>query len=191
MLEVKVEPVGPFSEPLLVADSILCDDLLNPGRLWSRQEILSRASPVPKVPGVYAWYFRNMPPHVPSTGCATAGDFNLLYVGISPSAPPANGKAASKQTLWHRIRYHMRGNAEGSTLRLSLGCLLAEQLGIGLRRVGSGKRFTFSTGEKLLSEWCQGRIDGKPLGRRKREPVKGRGCWYFGGERTLERSGRG
>jgi hypothetical protein len=47
----------------------------------------------------------------------------------------------------------MQGNAEGSTLRLSLGCLLAHQLGIELRRVGSGVRMTFSTGEQRLSDW--------------------------------------
>ena len=47
----------------------------------------------------------------------------------------------------------MRGNAEGSTLRLSLGCLLADDLGIKLRRVGSGKRLTFSAGEERLSRW--------------------------------------
>jgi hypothetical protein len=49
----------------------------------------------------------------------------------------------------------MQGNAEGSTLRLSLGCLLADQLGVELRRVGSGKRMTFSTGEKRLSDWLE------------------------------------
>jgi hypothetical protein len=47
----------------------------------------------------------------------------------------------------------MTGNAEGSTLRLSLGCLLSEQLGIQLRRVGSGNRYTFAQGEDSLSEW--------------------------------------
>lgn len=58
-------------------------------------------------------------------------------------------------TLSRRVRYHMQGNAEGSTLRLSLGCLLADQLGIELRRVGSGNRFTFSVGEQRLSEWME------------------------------------
>jgi hypothetical protein len=47
----------------------------------------------------------------------------------------------------------MRGNAEGSTLRLTLGCLLANELGIQLRRVGSGTRLTFGDGEKRLSDW--------------------------------------
>jgi hypothetical protein len=41
----------------------------------------------------------------------------------------------------------------GSTLRLSLGCILADHLGVELRRVGSGKRFTFSAGEARLSAW--------------------------------------
>src|SRR5690349_9933035 len=52
-----------------------------------------------------------------------------------------------------RLRYQMRGNAEGSTLRLTLGCLLSDELGLQLRRVGSGTRLTFCDGEKLLSEW--------------------------------------
>ena len=47
----------------------------------------------------------------------------------------------------------MRGNAEGSTLRLSLGCLLSRELGIDLHRVGSGKRLTFVDGEQVLSDW--------------------------------------
>jgi hypothetical protein len=47
----------------------------------------------------------------------------------------------------------MQGNAEGSTLRLTLGCLLSERLGIQLRRVGSGKRMTFGEGEAALSAW--------------------------------------
>lgn len=83
------------------------------------------------------------------------GEFHLLYIGISPSAPPSNGKLPSKQSLYDRIRHHMQGNAEGSTLRLSLGCILSEQLGIQLRRVGSGKRFTFAAGEPRLSAWLE------------------------------------
>ena len=36
-----------------------------------------------------------------------------------------------------------------------IGCLLANHLGIELRRVGSGKRLTFSTGEAALSQWLE------------------------------------
>jgi hypothetical protein len=80
----------------------------------------------------------------------------LLYVGISPSKPPTNGKSPSTQSLAKRIRYHFAGNAAGSTLRLTLGCLLADQLGIKLTRVGSGGRYTFTNpGEIKLDTWME------------------------------------
>lgn len=74
-------------------------------------------------------------------------------MGISPKEPPKNGRAPSKSTLQGRINYHYTGNAEGSTLRKTLGCLLAAELGIQLRRVGSGRRMTFVEGEQALSAW--------------------------------------
>jgi hypothetical protein len=59
---------------------------------------------------------------------------------------------ASRQSLRTRIRYHFRGNAAGSTLRLTLGCLL----GLELRRVGSGGRMTFGReGEATLNAWLE------------------------------------
>ena len=130
-------------------------NLLAPTKLWSREEVLSRPSPVPKQPGVYAWYFRTAPGGAPTSDCHRQGELTLMYVGIAPKAPPKNGASPSKQHLFHRIRYHYRGNAEGSTLRLTLGCLLSDELGIALRRVGSGQRLTFADGEALLSEWMQ------------------------------------
>jgi hypothetical protein len=127
--------------------------LLNPLRLYSRAEILVRPCPVPKQAGVYAWYFRETPPKVPTHDCLKARGATLLYVGIAPKKPPGNGALPSRQRLINRVRYHLRGNAAGSTLRLTLGCLLAEMLGIELRRVGSGNRYTFADGEVRLSEW--------------------------------------
>lgn len=127
--------------------------LLAPRRVWTRADILCDECPVPREPGVYAWYFRGIPPSVPVADCHRHNELNLLYVGISPKRPPQNGGQASGQRLWHRVRYHYRGNAEGSTLRLTLGCLLSEQLAIDLRRVGSGKRRTFADGEQALSDW--------------------------------------
>jgi hypothetical protein len=128
--------------------------LLNPQRVWSRIEVLDDDC-VPRSPGVYAWYFRDLPPGVPTIDCVKHTDLTLLYVGIAPKEPPKNGKPASVRTLRSRIRYHMRGNAYGSTLRLTLGCLLSEQLGIQLRRVGSGNRLTFADGEATLSTWME------------------------------------
>ena len=131
----------------------LSDSLLRPEALWTRAEFFCRHSKVPKSSGVYAWYFRGLDNIVPCSPCVRHGEFSLLYVGISPSAPPKNG--ASSQSVRSRLRQHFRGNAEASTLRLTLGCLLADQLGLELRRVGSGRGFTFSTGEQRLSQWLE------------------------------------
>ncbi|CRI66925.1 conserved exported hypothetical protein [Thiocapsa sp. KS1] len=128
-------------------------ELLAPACLWSSAEVLASPSPVPREPGVYAWYFRHIPPGVPTADCHRYEDFTLLYIGIAPKAPPMNGARPSTQRLVDRVRYHYRGNAEGSTLRLTLGCLLSETLDIELRRVGSGKRMTFAEGEGVLSGW--------------------------------------
>jgi hypothetical protein len=130
--------------------------LLRPARLYSASEVASRPSPVPARPGVYAFYFNETPPGIITAACHQVNRHALLYVGIAPKAPPLNGRPPSKSNLRHRLRTHYCGNAEGSTLRRTLGCLLGEQLGIKLRRVGSGGRYTFTNpGEQLLDEWMQ------------------------------------
>src|SRR5262245_21741063 len=101
--------------------------LLETLRLWSRAEVFA-TNCVPRVAGVYGWYFREVPARVPTAGCHVLDGRTLLYGGIAPKEPPNNGRAPSMQTLWHRIRYHMQGNAHGSTLRLTLGCLLGIEL---------------------------------------------------------------
>jgi GIY-YIG catalytic domain len=134
------------------ADPVL-DGIVRPRRLWSRAEVRQRPCPVPGRPGVYGWYFRQLPWPIDTSRCVHHDGHTLLYVGIAPKAPPANGRPASRQTLRSRIGDHYGGNAAGSTLRLTLGCLLADQLGIQLRRVGSGRRLTFAVGEPVLSAW--------------------------------------
>jgi hypothetical protein len=129
------------------------EKLSNPDRLWSRSEVLSKPYPVPREPGLYVWYFKNPPQQVPTDDCVHSNGLTLLYSGISPKKPPKNGAEPSKQRLRDRVRYHFKGNAAGSTLRLTLGVLLAKELGIELRRVGSGKRMTFADGEETLSNW--------------------------------------
>jgi hypothetical protein len=106
---------------------------------------------VPAKDGLYAWYFSDVPQVVPTHGCLTVDDKTLLYVGIAPDKP---SKPNSRQSLLDRIRYHYRGNAEGSTLRRTLGVLLEEKSGFPLRRVGSGERITLThAGERYLDEW--------------------------------------
>lgn len=116
-----------------------------------RATALSDHSPLPRSPGVYVWYFRDVPSGVPVSNCVRGHGGFLLYVGIAPDKP---GKRISKQTIRSRVRYHLHGNAEGSTLRRTLGILLAEKSGFPLRRVGSGRRMTLThLGEQWLDEW--------------------------------------
>ena len=120
---------------------------------YARSEVLASPCPVPKEPGTYGWWFRVLPIPLDTSKCLRSGGCTLLYTGISPKAPPANGRKPSSQRLRDRIRYHYTGNAEGSTLRKTLGVLLSAELGIDLYRVGSGTRLTFGAGEQRLSEW--------------------------------------
>ncbi|MGY1829009.1 GIY-YIG nuclease family protein [Geodermatophilus sp. SYSU D01180] len=126
---------------------------LAPERVWRREEVLARPSPVAAAPGVYGWWLDRLPAPMNVTGCRSWRGLTLLYTGISPKQPPRNGRPPSKSHLRERIETHYAGNAEGSTLRKTLGCLLAEELGIQLRRVGSGRRRTFIEGEQALSTW--------------------------------------
>ena len=121
--------------------------------IHSRAEVLAHPSPVPRGSGVYGWWFRELPGEIDTQDCVSRDGLTLLYAGISPKRPPTNGRAPSRQTLQSRIKTHYSGNAEGSTLRRSLGCLLAPALGLELRRYGSGTRLHFGTGEQVLSRW--------------------------------------
>jgi hypothetical protein len=125
----------------------------SPARVFSRQDVLAHPSPVPARDGVYGWWFRRSPSLVRADACREYRGLTLLYTGISPDRPPRNGRPPSRQNLHQRIRSHYTGNAEGSTLRKTLGCLLCDELGIELRRVGSGNRMTFVAGERALSAW--------------------------------------
>lgn len=129
--------------------------LLDPAAFLGAADILRRPCPLPALPGIYAWWFSELPRGVPIDGCLHAAGRTLLYVGISPKAPPPNGGRPSSQSIRTRLRYHYRGNASGSTLRLTLGCLLSETLGIRLQVVGSGRLTFGSGGESTLSRWME------------------------------------
>ena len=65
---------------------------------------------------------------------------------------PKQGKSAQASGQ------HCIQTAAASTLRRTLGCLLADDLGLRLRRVGSGhrrERTNFVGGEQALSEWME------------------------------------
>ena len=98
--------------------------------------------------GVYAWWFKHVPAFVPLNGATRFRGMTLLYVGTS------------KRPLWKRLREHLGGDASKSTLRRSIGCLMAEQLRIEFEvtRVSRGTRCHFgfgSSGELTLSKWME------------------------------------
>ncbi|NTW68316.1 MAG: hypothetical protein HGB23_00520 [Chlorobiaceae bacterium] len=125
----------------------------NPQRLFSRAEILSNPSPVTKAHGVYALFFKEIPPGVPVEGCLTHEGLTLLYIG---SSPDKKGEKYATQTIQQRVRYHFNGNADGSTLRRTLGILLAKKSGFPLRMVGNGKKMTLTkNGEEWLDQWME------------------------------------
>jgi hypothetical protein len=120
--------------------------------------------PVPRSPGVYAWYFDVPPPLIDIKACHRIEGRALLYVGISPRAPSRNGLHPNRSTLRKRIQTHYGGNAEGSTLRRTLGCLLGSRLHIRLRRVGSLERLTIvvvTTGHLEVSPGCSRSAAGR------------------------------
>lgn len=129
--------------------------LLQPEHLQG-PSVLNPPSPVPRLAGIYAWYFAEAPPGVPTTDCHNVRDHTLLYVGVAPKETRGATTKPSTRTLRDRLTDHFRGDAEGSTLRLTLGCLLSDRLGIQLRRVGSGRRLTFTNaGEQILDAWME------------------------------------
>lgn len=125
----------------------IVDRILRADPLLSPTHARGRPSPVPAEQGVYAFFLSGLPGRVPTAACAHRGDFALVYLGIAPSRPD------SGSTLRKRLRRHLRGNASGSTLRLTLGCLLADELRISLAPTGASGRLTFGPGESVLSEW--------------------------------------
>jgi hypothetical protein len=60
---------------------------------------MSRPNPVPKRSGVYAWYFKEPPPGIDTRHCHTSDGKTLLYIGIAPRPPYADGRTAAAMLL--------------------------------------------------------------------------------------------
>jgi len=119
----------------------------NPGKIYSLNDL--EESPPPRRSGVYGWYFDEPPPYVPKSGCTPVKTgwwpfrtkWWLLYVG---KAKNLNDRI---------VTYHIKGRhyAEGtmSSFRLSLGCLLSDNLGLEL----SYPKESFGQKEEKLQNW--------------------------------------
>jgi len=104
------------------------------------------ASAAPREKGIYSWWFTSGSLRVPDAPYETTNGFELLYVGIAPSS------ATSKSMLRPRLVRHATGDASRSTLRLTLGVLLAHELDLTLG-IHEGRPNWGPHGEAKLSRW--------------------------------------
>lgn len=105
----------------------------------------------PPKKGIYGWLFAPGSLHVPDAQYARTGDFELLYVGIAPKRPSITGKESGSQ-LRSRLPAHAKKDASRSTLRLTLGVLLAEELDLALG-IHKGRLNWGEDGEDRLTRW--------------------------------------
>lgn len=118
-------------------------DLIPAARLWVDGSL------IPASPGVYGIFFDSAQLLLERSGYLefdsafplNRDGFDLLYVGATAS------------DLRIRALQHLVGDSRSSSLRMTVGALLAEEL--ALDPVGDGSRtyFSFGDGERRLSEW--------------------------------------
>jgi hypothetical protein len=124
---------------------LVIDSFRNPARLYSRNELVTQPGLIPSQAGIYGWYFDDLP-HGAIADIGTVVDgWSLLYIGIAP------GRPGSASNLRNRLWTHLTANARRSTLRLSLGSLLFES--IGLEAVAASGKVSFGATEAKLSAW--------------------------------------
>jgi hypothetical protein len=114
------------------------------------REIVSRSAELLGNPGVYLVLFDPKAQLLERSGyydfdrskpLATPDGYQLLYAG------------ASRDPLRRRVLEHLTGNTKGSSLRMTIGALIGNEL--GLDPVGSRNRtyFDFGDGEQRLTDW--------------------------------------
>lgn len=124
--------------------SLTAERILNPSALTAAADVRT----VPASPGIYGWWFRRGALDVPGAAYREREGHQLLYVGIIPS------RAASAGTLRKRLVQHVYGNASQSTLRRTLGVLLAEPLELTLA-LHNGRAHYGTDGEARITRWMQ------------------------------------
>ncbi|WP_421926763.1 GIY-YIG nuclease family protein [Neoaquamicrobium sediminum] len=129
------------------------DTLLRPTSLLPARAVLDDPALMPDRGGIYAWWFDEEIPSVPLDNTLTLGSHRLLYIGIAPRAPSADG-AESKSTLRKRIvRNHLSRRIASSTLRRSLAWLLSHSLELAIGRNGARKAIMSRDDEERLTGW--------------------------------------
>ncbi len=105
---------------VLSAEEVL-ESLTKTAKLCPYSDLSGSLNPVPKKGGIYAWYFKEIPPLVPTDKCVVRENKTLLYVGISPNGMKSNAN------LFKRIKNHRVSSGVGSTLRRSLNTVFYGQ----------------------------------------------------------------
>src|SRR5216683_3847663 len=123
--------------------------------MYTREELLKHPSLASATGGVYGIWFQDLDSLVRDGHLVRRNGFSLLYVGISSKKSSEKGGLEGLGSLHNQIGLHYAGDASNSILRRALGCMLADRLGIGLRRVGPRRRLTFGEDEKKLSVWME------------------------------------
>jgi len=105
---------------------------------------------IPHGGGIYAWYFKPelLSDKLKPEWVFPVGEegFGLCYLGISPDREESCGN------LNRRLWKHLDKTARNSTLRLSLGALLIEELGLQVKSYGK-RRISFGSTEGKLTDW--------------------------------------
>lgn len=110
-----------------VAD--LIDQLTRAYEAITPAQFLSSAGNGLRSPGLYSWWVDVEGASDLTAGLGHAVAPGLIYAGLAGATRSRSGKK-STNTLWGRINsMHLGGNHEFSTLRLSLGSILAEARG--------------------------------------------------------------
>ena len=87
-------------------------------------ELVATGRSALRSPGVYSWWVDEQGAADLTAGLGLPVAPGLIYAGLAGAT--RSGGAPSKNTLWERIvTMHLGGNHEFSTLRLSLGAILA------------------------------------------------------------------
>lgn len=127
--------------------SLTAERILNPVTLYAAADVRN----APASPGIYGWWLKTSVLDVPEAPYQELDGHQLLYVGISPRKPSAAGHA-SNGNLRKRLVTHATGNASQSTLRRTLGVLLADELGLTFG-VHAGREHYGPQGEAFISRW--------------------------------------
>ena len=132
------------SKPSSIEEKITL--LTKTSKLYSREEIVNNPSIIPAEYGFHAWFFSQVPKPIPLDNTFNRDGYTLLFLGSVPIKKGSNSNL--RKSI---VNQHLKGNAHDSTLRLSLACLLKDQLSISLAQHGS--RISLGDDEEILDEW--------------------------------------